>query len=94
MASWHAYGMPEAELVIRVAQSTGLSESEAARVVADVVAYYAEPTEVFVRRRHGWLKARGMRNPEIFAQIHTELARRVVAAPDLSERQIRRIVYG
>jgi hypothetical protein len=62
--------------------------------VADVVAYYAEPTEVFVRRRHGLLKANGMRNPEIFAQIHAELSYRVVAAPDLSERQIRRIVYG
>jgi hypothetical protein len=35
-----------------------------------------------------------MRNPEIFAQIHAELARRVVAPPALSERQIRRIVYG
>ena len=86
--------MPDTELVSRVAQSTGLSESEAARVVADVVAYYAEPTEVYVRRRHGWLRARGMRNPEIFAQIHTELNRRVVAPPALTERQIRRIIYG
>ncbi len=86
--------MPEAELVTRVAQSTGLSEGEAARVVADVVAYYAEPTEVFVRRRHSWLQARGMRNPEIFAQITTELTGRVVAPPVLTERQLRRIVYG
>jgi hypothetical protein len=86
--------MPETDLVTRVAQSTGLSQSEAARVVADVVAYYAEPTEIFVRRRHGWLQAHGMRNPEIFAQITVELARRVVAPPALSERQIRRIVYG
>jgi hypothetical protein len=35
-----------------------------------------------------------MRNPQIFAQIRGELARRVVAPPTLSERQLRRIVYG
>jgi hypothetical protein len=93
-SGWHDGAMPETELVSRVADSTGLSASEAARVVADVVAYYAEPAEVFVRRRHGWLKTQGMRNPEIFAQIHRELVGRVVAAPDLTERQIRRIIYG
>jgi hypothetical protein len=87
-------GVPEPELVSRVAQSTGLTQREAARVVADVVAYYAESTEAFIRRRHAGLQARGLRNPEIFAQIHAELARRVVAPPALSERQIRRIVYG
>jgi hypothetical protein len=87
-------GMPEPELVSRVAQSTGLTPNEAARVVADVVAYYAESTEAFVRRRHVGLQARGLRNPEIFARIHDELTRRVVAPPALSERQIRRIIYG
>ena len=86
--------MPEAELVTRIAESTGLSQSEAARVVSDVVAYFAEHTETYVRRRHHWLQAHGLRNPEIFAQIRTELARRVVAPPALSERQLRRIIYG
>ena len=86
--------MPERELVTRVAESTGLSESEASRVVSDVVAYFAEPAESYVRRRHESLQARGMRNSEIFAQIHAELAGRVVAPPALSERQLRRIVYG
>ena len=56
----------DAELVAQVAASTGLTEREAARVVDDVVAYYAEPTEAFVRRRHAALKLRGMRNDEIF----------------------------
>ena len=35
-----------------------------------------------------------MKNPQIFGQIAAELDRRVVAAPPLSERQLRRIVYG
>ena len=86
--------MPESDLVSRVAASTGLSPAEASRVIADVVAYFSETAEAFVRRRHGDLQGDGLRNPEIFAQISSELDQRVVAAPSLSERQLRRIVYG
>jgi hypothetical protein len=81
-------------LVDHVVASTGLAPGEAARVVEDVVAYYAEPVEEFVRRRHQHLKTFGAKNPEIFGRIAEELADRVVAAPELSERQLRRIVYG
>ena len=86
--------MADTELVVRIASSTGLSTGEAARVVADVVAYFSEPAEDFVRRRHAHHQAYGMRNAEIFASIRSELAQRVVAGPELSERQLRRIVYG
>lgn len=84
----------DSDLVARVAASTGLTPAEAARVVEDVVAFHAEPVEDYVRRRHASLKTYGQRNPEIFARIAEELAGRVVAAPALSERQLRRIVYG
>lgn len=82
------------DIVSRVAQSTGLSPSEAGRVVSDVVAYFSEQTEDYVRRRHAQLQANGLKNPEIFERIGAELGRRVVAPPELSERQLRRIVYG
>ena len=82
------------ELVRRIAVSTGLTAAEAARVVEDVVAFHREPVEDYVRRRHAHLQAYGAKNPEIFARIGAELADRVVAAPELSERQLRRIVYG
>ncbi len=82
------------ELVERITTSTGLSAAEAARVIEDVVAFHAEPVEEFVRRRHAHLRSYGVRNPEIFARIADELAGRVVAAPRLSERQLRRIVHG
>ena len=82
------------ELVARVVASTGLTPAEATRVVEDVVAFHAEPVEEYVRRRHAQLKTYGARNPEIFARIAEELAARVVAPPPLSERQLRRIVYG
>jgi len=90
--------MPEAAndaaLVAQVVNSTGLTPAEANRLVSDVVAYYAETAEDFVRRRHAALKLRGMRNDEIFEQIGAELDQRVVAAPRLTSRQLRRIIYG
>jgi hypothetical protein len=82
------------DLVNRVAGSTGLTPAEAARVVEDVLAWYREPVEEFVRRRHAHHRLYGKRNPEIFALIAGELADRLVAAPQLSQRQLRRIIYG
>jgi hypothetical protein len=84
----------DAELVEQVALSTGLSTAIAARVVEDVLAFYRQPVEQYVRTRHTRLQAEGRKNPEIFPLIAAELGRRLVAPPDLSERQLRRIVYG
>jgi hypothetical protein len=84
----------ESELIDRVVSSTGLTPAEAARVVDDVVAWYREPVEAYVRRRHAQHRFYGKRNPEIFALIADELAGRLVAAPVLSQRQLRRIIYG
>ena len=81
-------------LVSHLVATTELTESEAARVVEDVLAFHAEPVEAYVRRRHAELKTYGARNSEIFGRLAEELGHRVVAAPGLSERQLRRIVYG
>ena len=86
--------MRDRDLVDRVAGSTGLTPAEAARVVEDVLAWYREPVEEYVRRRHAYHRLYGKRNPEIFALIADELADRLVAAPPLSQRQLRRIIYG
>ena len=82
------------ELARHVAASTGLPEPTAARVVADVTAYFGETVEDYVRRRHEELRRRQRKNDEIWPAIAAELATRRFAAPDLSERQLRRIVYG
>ena len=84
----------EPELVEHVVATTGLDPAVARRVIEDVVAFHAEPVEDYVRRRHARLKLHGARNDQIFAQLVAELADRVVAAPALTERQLRRIVYG
>jgi hypothetical protein len=86
--------VPDPALVAHVVATTSLTPGEAARVVEDVVAFHAQPVEDYVRARHASLKTYGVRNPEIFARIAEELAQRVVAAPELSERQLRRIIYG
>jgi hypothetical protein len=91
---WRVSVPPDPALVDRIVASTGLSETEAVRVVEDVLSFHAEPVEDYVRRRHAHLKTHGAKNDEIFALLAGELATRVVAAPGLTERQLRRIVYG
>jgi hypothetical protein len=85
---------PHDDLVAHLVRSTPLSPGEAARVVADVVGYFSEPVQDFVRRRHGELRRRGMRNEQIFQVVRAELVTRRVRPPALSVRQLRRIVYG
>jgi hypothetical protein len=85
---------PHRDLVDHLVRTTQLPAEIVERVVDDVVAYFAEPVEAVVRRRHRELQARGLANPAIFERIVAELAERPVAAPSLSPRQIRRIVYG
>ena len=63
-------------------------------MIEDVLAWYREPVEEYVRRRHAYYRLYGKRNPEIFALIADELADRLVAAPPLSQRQLRRIIYS
>jgi hypothetical protein len=82
------------DLIDHLTRTTPLQRGEAARVVLDVLAYYDETTEEFVRRRHRELRGRGLVNEEIFRRISDELPHRAVAPPELSLRQLRRIVYG
>ena len=85
---------PHADLVAHLVRSTPLSEGEADRVVAEVLAWFAEPVADYVRRRHRELAARGLTNDRIFAAITIELPERLFPAPPLSSRQLRRLVYG
>ncbi|MBB4951153.1 hypothetical protein F4556_006688 [Kitasatospora gansuensis] len=85
---------PHEDLLAHLTRTTPLGPGEAARVVAEVLAYFSESTEEYVRRRHGELQARGLTNEKIFDRLTGELTARRVAAPELSTRQLRRIVYG
>ena len=85
---------PFEDLVVYVTRSSALGVGEAERLIAEVVGYFSEPAQAFVRRRHGELKARGLTNDQAFQQIAAELQQRLVTPPEYSQRQLRRIVYG
>lgn len=87
-------GVPDRELVDHIARSTGLTEAMSARLVDDILAWYREDIEAYVRRRHTELQVHGVRNAQAYERIAAELRERVVAAPQLSARQLRRIVSG
>ncbi|MFF3377010.1 hypothetical protein ACFYXF_29160 [Streptomyces sp. NPDC002680] len=82
------------ELVDHLTRTTPLSRGEALRVIQDVLAYFDETTEDYVRRRHRELQGQGLVNATIFDRIEADLKYRAVAPPELTLRQLRRIVYG
>ena len=82
------------DLARYLAASTGLPQPTAVRVVADVATYFNETIEEFVKRRHAELRRHQRKNDEIWPAIAAELGQRRFAAPELSQRQLRRIVYG
>lgn len=82
------------ELVDYLARSSRLSAQEATRLVNEVLAFMSEVPEDFIRRRHLALQAQGLSNRAIYLQISDELANRRFRAPEYSERQLRRIIYG
>jgi hypothetical protein len=81
------------ELVRHVARSTGLDEATASRVVADVVAYFGQTVREYVVARHAELKLTGHKNDDIWPLVGGELGARRFRAEELSQRQLRRIVY-
>ena len=85
---------PLADVVAHLVRTTPLSPAMCERVVAEVVTAVSEPVDDLLRRRHRELQAEGLTNPAIFERLAHELAHRPVAAPVLTERQIRRAIYG
>ena len=82
------------DLVAHLVRSTPLSPGEAVRIVAEVMGYFGESVPDFVRRRHVELKRRGLRNEQIFELLTEELVVRRFRPPELSTRQLRRMIYG
>ncbi|MGW0997590.1 hypothetical protein [Streptomyces sp. NPDC002520] len=82
------------ELVDHLTRSTPLNRGEALRVIQDVLAFFDETIQDYVRRRHRELQTQGLQNTEIFERIEADLKYRAVAPPELTLRQLRRMVYG
>jgi len=84
------------DLAAFLARSSRLDAVEARRLLDEIVAQLStETVEQFVVRRHRELKQQDAeRNEAIYRRIVDEVAARPFAAARLSERQIRRLIYG
>ena len=82
------------ELIAYLVRTSRLGRSEAVRLVDEVLSFLNERPEEFVCRRHRILQTEGRSNDEIFSRLPAELKRWRFRAPEYSERQIRRIIYG
>ncbi len=82
------------ELVSYLTRTSRLTFAEATRVVNEIVSFMDETPEDFIRRRHRALQNEGLPNAEIYSRLAAELQQWRFRASVLSERQIRRIIYG
>lgn len=82
------------DLIAHLERTLGLERAVAERVIDEVLAYFHDTVEAFVVRRHGELQGERERNEAIFEQIAAEMGRRRFAPPALTQRQLRRLVYG
>lgn len=71
-----------------------VSERDLEKLVESLLTYWSETPHAFVRRRHRELQRQGLLTREIYGRIASELSTRAFASIQLSERQIRRIIYG
>lgn len=82
------------DLIRHLSGTRGLVPGEVEQLVLEILNYFRETPEEFVRRRHRELQGAGFPNPEIFDRIAAEIPGRRFPAGPVSVRQIRRMVYG
>jgi len=82
------------ELADHLSRTTRLEPEEAHRIVQEVIGYLQETPEAYVRRRHRALQAAGLANARIYERLAAELSTWRFRAPELTQRQIRRMIYG
>jgi hypothetical protein len=85
---------PVEALRTRLVTIVGLSPDQAARTVAEVLDVFEDTVDDFIVRRHAELRQQGWSNDAIFDRIREELAEGRFGAPELTDRQIRRRIYG
>jgi hypothetical protein len=85
---------PAEALTRRLTSVCGLGPAKATQIVAEVLDEFAVTVDEFIAARHEALQRSGRSNAEIYRQIRTDLAGYRFRAPPLSDRQIRRRIYG
>ena len=77
-----------------LADTYGILPRDLERLEEELLDHYRDTVEEWVRHRHYQLQNAGMRNAQIFETIIREAELRRFAAGGLSERRVRRIIYG
>lgn len=85
---------PPPELIDHLCRHGALDVRQATRLLAEILAYYDETPDAFIRRRHREMQLAGFANAAIYRTLRAELPTRRFAAGPRSERQIRRAIYG
>lgn len=78
----------------RLVSIVGLSPDQAEQVVSEVLDALDDTVDTFIARRHAELQRQGLHNDAIYAQLRRELHEGRFRAQTLSDRQIRRRIYG
>ncbi|MCA9562066.1 MAG: hypothetical protein KC561_01190 [Myxococcales bacterium] len=78
----------------RLSETLGLTSTEASRVAIEVLDIFHQTVDDFIVERHSELQAEGYDGRQIYNQLPEELKEWRFAAPEFSERQIRRRIYG
>ncbi len=73
---------------------TGLEASILVKVLEETRAWYSKDFPAWIRNRHRELQRQGMRNADIYPQLCEEAKRILVRPESITERQIRRVIYG
>lgn len=75
-------------------QIVNISENDLERLISEINDFYSMGVDSFVRSRHSDLQARyRLKNKQIYKIIQKEIKMRKFPV-SLTERQIRRIIYG
>lgn len=81
-------------LISHLQALTGLEADLLAKILAEVRAWHSRDLTTWVRDRHSELQRQGLGNRDIFPRLRAEAQNVLVRPAPLTERQIRRMVYG
>jgi hypothetical protein len=71
-----------------------LSDRELDKLVDELLYHWAETRDDYVLRRHRELQREGVPNREIYGVLRREITQRRFAPRSMTERQVRRLIYG
>jgi hypothetical protein len=91
---YHGFNMTRSEFRRHVVATYDISETAFCRILEESLAYFGMTLEEYVRSRHLELQRTGRKNAEIYRIILDETKDMRFAAKGLTERRVRRLIYG